>query len=298
MKCPAHEHGTSCQQADQVAKRPFKSNPFGVEEIQQQQKIKKSLGAFWGAPSMIYCLVKPIFNKYLLNASLPQYILITGAGAAFYFCQICSKLKTAGDTKPQASPELILASSSFQIWQKQKIFLLWPNTFIYLNLIWREQRCQKIFDSTHLHLSKSDQLLISINFDNNVMTKALIWQHAKQTHQQFNHYYNYSKSLADQSRFPILPASLLPPSSYQEPKVPQDVLLQRRVQTLLPKKFLSKFSPTCKIIPRLIIRNTSKWNFTKSPLVMIKIPCFARAKSSEPIIPCGIIFGPTIFANI
>ena len=46
LKCPAHEHGTSCQQADQVAKRPFKSNPFGVEEIQQQKKIKKSLGAF------------------------------------------------------------------------------------------------------------------------------------------------------------------------------------------------------------------------------------------------------------
>ena len=90
--------------------------------------------------------------------------------------------------------------------------------------------------------SKSDQLLISINFDNNVMTKALIWQHAKQTHQQFNHYYYYSKSLADQSRFPILPASLRPPSSYQEPKVPQDVLLLRRVQTLLPKKLLSKFS--------------------------------------------------------
>ena len=47
--------------------------------------------------------------------SLSRYILITGAGAAFYFCQICSNLKTAGDTKPQASPELILASSSFQI---------------------------------------------------------------------------------------------------------------------------------------------------------------------------------------
>ena len=187
-----------------------------------------------------------LFSKVNLQQIPPEwcdiYILITGAGAAFYFCQICSNLKTAGDTKPQASPELILASSSFQIWQKMKIFLLWPNTFIYLNLIWREQRCQKIFDSTHLHHLN----LISFSFPSVSITtrwkKALIWRHAKQTHQQFNHYYYYSKSLADQSRFPILPASLRPPSSYQEPKVPQDVLLLRRVQTLLPKKLLSKFS--------------------------------------------------------